>query len=192
MHILWTNHAHKTRVNSSKLKVDHYAFGKTNDESNRDNKRTTVCSTVVFSTETSEAGTVPATTRCSAFRFTAGLWWVPMFGPRNGEDKVCPDGVRGAREDLKWDCDLGGRGWLAGQAVTNSSVERFRLGERLETLWDALPLRYMSASAFRCRRPGRPRCSRARRRARPLRTRRWQSHQGAGRGRRLLCRCVVS
>ena len=36
-----------------------------------------------------------------------------MFGPRNGEDKVCPDGVRGAREDLKWDCDLGGRGWLS-------------------------------------------------------------------------------
>ena len=35
---------------------------------------------------------------------------MPMFGPRNGEDKVCPDGVRGAREDLKWDCDLGGEG----------------------------------------------------------------------------------
>ena len=70
MHILWTNYAHKTRVNSSKLKVDHYAFGKTNDESNPDNKKTTVCSTVVFSTDTSEAGTVPATTRCSAFRLT--------------------------------------------------------------------------------------------------------------------------
>ena len=48
MHILWMNYAHKTRVYTSKLKVDHYAFGKTNDESNPNNKRTTVCSTVVL------------------------------------------------------------------------------------------------------------------------------------------------
>ena len=53
MHILWTNHAHETRVYKSKLKVDHYA-SRTNDESNPSNKKTTVCSTVVFSTETSE------------------------------------------------------------------------------------------------------------------------------------------
>ena len=78
MHILWTNHAHKTGVYTSKLTVGHHAFGKTNDESNRDNKRTTVCSTVVFSTDSSEAGTIPSTTRCSAFRLTPGLWWVPM------------------------------------------------------------------------------------------------------------------
>ena len=71
MHILWTNYAHKTGVYTSKLNVDHNAFGKNNDESNPNNKRTTVCSTVVFSTETSEAGTVPSTTRCSAFRLTA-------------------------------------------------------------------------------------------------------------------------
>ena len=70
MHILWTNHAHKTRVYTSKLKVDHYAFGKTNDESNRDNRKTTAFTTVVFPTDSSEAGTVPATTRCSAFRVT--------------------------------------------------------------------------------------------------------------------------
>ena len=56
MHILWTNYAHKTRVYTSKLKVDHYASGKTNDESNPDNKKTTVYSTVVFSTDSSEAG----------------------------------------------------------------------------------------------------------------------------------------
>ena len=70
MRILWTNAAHKTRVYTSKLKVDHYASGRTNDESNRDNIKTTVCSTVVFSTETPEAGTVPSTTRCSAFHLT--------------------------------------------------------------------------------------------------------------------------
>ena len=40
--------------------------------------------------------------------------------------------VRRVREDWKWDSDLGGRGGLAGQAVTNSRVERFRLGERFD------------------------------------------------------------
>ena len=34
--------------------------------------------------------------------------------------------------DGRRDSDLGDRGGLAGQAVTNSSVERFRLGERFD------------------------------------------------------------
>ena len=93
MHILWTSHAHKTGVYTSKLTVGHYAFGRTNDESNRDNIKTTVVKAVVFPTDSSEAGDSSFYDRCSAFRLTPGLWWVPMFG----QNKVCPDGVRGAR-----------------------------------------------------------------------------------------------
>ena len=62
-----------------------------------------------------------------------------MIGAGSGKNKVYPDGVRGTREDWKWYCELGGRGWSAGQAVTNSSAERFRLGERLERLSISMP-----------------------------------------------------
>ena len=58
-----------------------------------------------------------------------------MVGPNVGTAEWGKQSVyRRVREDWKWDSDLGGLGWLAGQAVTSSRVERFRMGERLETV----------------------------------------------------------